>query len=112
MKRNGLLALLVLFGLMATALEAQPSRRPYPPTTGIEGRWYNAGDPRQPCYIEVLPGGFRGPRLLFTNERGEPSEGRFLSDGSRVIAYDWAGGLMAYLRGDTIEWQNGTIWTR
>jgi hypothetical protein len=111
MKRKTILALLVLLGLAVASLEAQPYRRPYPPTTGIEGRWFYAGDSRQPCYIETLPGGFRGPRLLFTNERGEQSEGRFLS-GNRVIAFDWAGGLSGEIRRDTIEWQNGTIWTR
>src|SRR5947209_2045096 len=90
MKRNALLAVVVLLGAALASLEAQT----YRPSAfaGVEGRWFYAGNPRQPCYIEAIPGGFRGPRLILTNERGEQSEGRLLSGGGRIIAYDWGGG--------------------
>ena len=114
MYRTWILALVVLAGAEACA-EAQRSYRLPAPAAfpSLEGQWFYAGDPRQPCYIDMETGGFRGPRLIFTNERGEQTEGRLLEDGRRVLAYNWGGGnLVGDVRRTTIEWRNGTTWTR
>jgi hypothetical protein len=114
MYRTWILALVVVAGTVACA-EAQGSYLPkaLPALASLEGQWFYAGDPRQPCYIEMDRGGFRGPRLIFTNERGEQTEGRLLEDGRRVLANNWGGGnLVGDVRRNTIEWRNGTTWTR
>jgi hypothetical protein len=51
--------------------------------------------------------------LLFINESGDRSSGRFL-DQNTVIATDWAGGLRGTLLdgGKSIRWANGTVWYR
>jgi hypothetical protein len=51
----------------------------------------------------------RGHRLLFINEWGSTSEGRFLSP-TLVQAYDWDHGLTGVLTHNGIEWANGTVW--
>jgi hypothetical protein len=75
-------------------------------SVGIEGRWFMAGDPRQPCFIQLDGRGF----LVLTNERGEQSRGRLLP-GGRIIADDW-GGLIGDVRGNEIFWRNGDRWAR
>ena len=53
-----------------------------------------------------------GRRLWFTNEFGDTSEGVFESQ-TRVRATKWEGGLGATIEnGNTIKWDNGTIWRR
>lgn len=54
-----------------------------------------------------------GQNLIFTNESGMTSKGRFLSKYS-VIADDWEGGLHGEVSADgrTITWSNGSVWTR
>jgi hypothetical protein len=109
MFRNTILAVALATGT-GTAASAYPAfpppRTPIP--AGIEGRWFMAGDPRQPCFIELVRG--RGPALVLTNERGEQSRGRLLP-GERIIADDW-GSLIGDVRGDEIFWRNGDRWTR
>ena len=106
MFRNTILAVALATGAGTTALAFPPSpREPIP--TEIEGRWFMSGDPRQPTYIELV----RGPFLLLTNERGEQSRGRILP-GSRIIADDWANGLIGDVRANEIFWRNGDRWAR
>ena len=106
--RNGAFALVVLVGSAAWS-QAQPYRGgwppPPPPAGDIRGAWYADGDPNQPCYVEVAPGG----RLFFTNENGDRSAGRILG-GGRVVADKWR--LPGQVQGDVIEWANGSHWTR
>ncbi len=51
--------------------------------------------------------------LVFTNERGNSSKGRFIDAGT-VIASAWEGGLIGVLQdgNSTIRWANGTAWYR
>lgn len=49
--------------------------------------------------------------LVFTNENGDSSRGKLLTD-SQLIATDWAGGLPAQYDDETINWANGTVWSR
>lgn len=82
-----------------------------PPTpinaaAGIEGAWLINGKPTS------IRRGNAG-NLIFTNEGGSVSNGRFI-DANTVIATDWAGGLRGSLQdgGNTIRWANGTVWVR
>lgn len=107
----------VLAAGAGAAASAQPFPRipPQPPALDINpsdlaGRWYNAGDPLKPCYIQVVPGPF-GPYLILTNEKGTQSRARFIRGGSRLVADDW-GGLVGRIRGDRIVWPDGNDWTR
>src|SRR5690348_18332822 len=47
--------------------------------------WYLEGDPNRPCRIDPR---FNPPGLVFINEMGETSRGRFLGP-RRVVAEDW-----------------------
>ena len=99
------------------AVTAQPSPRyPYPsvPTPApqpspVDGPWYFRGDPYQPCHVETVltP---RGPRLIFTNEKGTPAEGWLSRDGRRVTIPDW--NLTGSVRGNALVWPNGDFWGR
>jgi hypothetical protein len=98
------------------AVSAQPFPR-FPPQSppavnpnDLAGRWYNKGDPLEPCYIQVIPGPL-GPYLLLTNEKGTPSRARLIRGGTRLIADDW-GGLVGKIRGSRIVWPDGNDWTR
>jgi hypothetical protein len=50
-----------------------------------------------------------GDALVFINEHGNSSTGRFLSP-TQVVATQW-GGLVGNIVGNRIEWVNGTVWT-
>jgi hypothetical protein len=50
-----------------------------------------------------------GIDLRFTNERGDMSDGRFLSS-TEVVAVDW-GNLAAAIVGDDLQWDNGSVWS-
>jgi hypothetical protein len=105
--------LLLGFGDMATAFSPFPPRvPPVQQPVGLEGPWYYEGDPRFPCYVQIIPDP-REPRLIFTNEKGEQTEGIFIRGGTQVLAYGWGGGgLVGDLRHNAILWHNGTSWVR
>jgi hypothetical protein len=111
MYRNVILAALLLVG-SAAVTEAQYYGRPFPTARGgpVEGTWYYQGDPTAPCSVEVVPGPTGAPRLVLTNENGEQSRGRLLP-GGRLVADDW-GLLHGRVVGNTIRWENGTVWSR
>jgi hypothetical protein len=72
----------------------------------LEGTWYLNGERDKPCTIFSSRDG-----LQARNERGETSRlapGRYGS----IRARDWEGGLRGEVRRHTIEWANGTSWTR
>ncbi len=54
-----------------------------------------------------------GGNLVFTNQMGWKSKGRF-ADAATVIATEWENGLRGSLQdgGNTIRWANGTAWFR
>jgi hypothetical protein len=71
----------------------------------LQGRWYLNGDPSKPTTITV-----NGRRLEATNENGNTS--RLETDRSgNIRASDWRG-LRGSLKGNRIQWDNGTTWTR
>jgi hypothetical protein len=72
----------------------------------LEGTWYLNGERDKPCAIFSSRDG-----LQARNERGETSRlvhGRYGS----IRARDWEGGLRGDVRRQSIEWANGTTWTR
>ncbi len=71
----------------------------------LEGRWYMNGDRNKPAEIN---GDSRN--LQARNENGDTSRLEVDRNGT-VHASDWQG-LTGHLRGNTIEWDNGTTWTR
>ncbi len=68
----------------------------------LAGRWYKDG---HPCEIVSTRDGFEA-----RNERGGTS--RLVYDRDGVRALDWEGGLRGEIRGNRIDWANGTSWTR
>jgi hypothetical protein len=72
----------------------------------LEGTWYLNGERDKPCRIVATHEG-----LEARNERGEAS--RLVFDRYGYIrARDWEGGLQGEVRRQSIEWANGTTWTR
>ena len=71
----------------------------------LEGTWYLNGERDKPCEI-VSTGG----RFEARNERGDNSLLEY--DRGSIRARDWEGGLRGEVRGDRIEWANGTTWMR
>jgi hypothetical protein len=67
----------------------------------LQGRWYMDGDRNRPADIN-------GDQAR--NERGETSRLEVDRDGN-VHASDWQG-VRGHVRGNRIEWDNGTTWTR
>ena len=109
MVRTSVFALLVLVGLAGLSWANPNDWAPTPPQAyALQGRWYEEGNPNLPCFIQVMPTE-RG--LVFTNEKGEQSYGRFLWYGNRIVAHDW-GNLAGQVNGRVIRWANGTYWTR
>jgi hypothetical protein len=74
-------------------------------TRDLQGRWYMNGDPNQPTDIHR-----NGRTLEATNEKGQTSRLELDRRGD-VYASDWHG-LRGDVRGNRIEWSNGTTWTR
>ena len=67
----------------------------------LQGRWYMNGDPNKPTDIHM-----NGRRLEATNENGKTT--RLRRDGRGDIrASDWQG-VRGDVRGNRIEWSNGT----
>jgi len=74
----------------------------------IDGTWYRGGDHSLACYIRQ-----RGRNLRLTNESGATASGSF--DSRRHVTTNWSGttiGGTVVDRGDRINWDNGTFWTR
>jgi hypothetical protein len=72
----------------------------------LEGTWYLNGERDKPCEIVSTRGRFEAK-----NERGETSPLVYDRYGS-IRARDWENGLRGEIRGNKIEWANGTTWTR
>ena len=72
----------------------------------LEGTWYLNGERGKPCTIFSTRDG-----LQARNERGETSRLAYGRYGS-IQARDWEGGLRGDVRRHSIEWENGTTWTR
>jgi hypothetical protein len=95
-------AFLVVIGLFFSsclALDFIRERR-------LEDTWYLNGDRNKPAEIVGTRDGMEA-----RNDTGATSRLVFDRSGS-VRALDWEGGLRGEVRGDTILWANGTIWTR
>ncbi len=73
----------------------------------MNGLWHYAGNPWARCFIRQAPDG----RAVFTNEKGEQAYGRIVGDHLWVPGWG-GGGLEGQFEGDTIQWSNGTVWTR
>ena len=71
----------------------------------LQGRWYMNGDPNRPTDIHMS-----GRNLQATNENGQTTRLEMDRRGD-IYASDWQG-LRGDVRGDRIEWSNGTTWTR
>jgi hypothetical protein len=81
-------------------------------TPDLNGTWYLNGDENSPCRITQ-----RGPgnRALFINENGDRARGTVRGD--RIWVPDWdngrgGSGLAGRVRGNRIDWANGSTWTR
>lgn len=87
---------------------AQPPADPGSAAPDLAGTWYREGNTGLPASIRQS-----GNSLVFTNERGESSYGRFESKGV-IVALDWESGLRGRLNADRtrIDWGNGTSWSR
>jgi hypothetical protein len=72
----------------------------------LEGRWYLNGERDKPCMIVSTRDGFEA-----RNERGKATRLVYDRYGS-IRARDWEGGLHGEVRRQSIEWANGTTWTR
>ena len=71
----------------------------------LQGRWYLNGDPNKPTTITV-----NGRRLEATNENGNTSRLEMDRFGN-IRASDWRG-IRGSVKGNRIQWDNGTTWTR
>ena len=72
----------------------------------LEGTWYLNGDRDRPAEIVSSRRG-----LQARNEHGQNTRLEIDRRGD-VRALDWEGGLRGDVRGDRIDWENGTTWTR
>jgi hypothetical protein len=118
MKTKALISALIVSGVMAvphTVLSRDDfdynrrsdryDRWDHNDTRDLQGRWYMNGDPNQPTDIHR-----NGRTLEATNEKGQTSRLELDRRGD-VYASDWHG-LRGDVRGNRIEWSNGTTWTR
>jgi hypothetical protein len=71
----------------------------------LQGRWYMNGDPNKPTEINADRRG-----LEARNENGHTSRLEVDRKGN-IRALDWHG-IRGDLRGNRIQWDNGTTWTR
>jgi hypothetical protein len=71
----------------------------------LQGRWYMNGDPNKPTEIHM-----NGRKLEATNENGKTTRLEMDRRGD-IQASDWQG-LRGDVKGNRIEWSNGTTWTR
>jgi len=71
----------------------------------LQGRWYMNGDPNKPAEINADRRG-----LEARNEKGQTSRLEVDRNGN-IHALDWRG-TSGHVRGNRIEWDNGTTWTK
>lgn len=73
----------------------------------LAGCWVNARNNNLPCYVDQ-----RGSQLVFTNENGSTSLGRFIGPAT-FMAYQW-GNLRGWVGGDgnVIYWDGNGMWIR
>jgi len=71
-------------------------------SANIAGTWFING---QATNIQQT-----GDQLVFTNEKGQQSTGRFTSQ-TQIVADQW-NNLRGTVNGSTISWANNSIWTR
>jgi len=71
----------------------------------LVGKWYSNGERDKLVEIRSSRRG-----LQARNEHGATS--RLETRGNNVRALDWEGGLRGHIKRDTIEWANGSMWTR
>ena len=72
----------------------------------VEGTWYLNGDRDKRTEVVSTQDGYEA-----RNERGQTSRLEIGLGGS-IRARDWENGLRGTVRRDSIEWENGTRWTR
>jgi hypothetical protein len=103
---------LLCAGMIAAVLAApgvgiaQPYERGAPERRdSLAGKWYLNGERDKPVEISSSRRG-----LQATNENGDSS--RLERRGNNVRALDWEGGLQGNVKGDKIEWANGSTWMR
>lgn len=116
MKTNALLSAVVVTGLLAVPHVAV-SQTDYNRRSDwtdrwndndvrhLQGRWYLNGDPNKPTDIHM-----NGRRLEATNENGRTTRLEIDRRGD-IRASDWKG-VRGDIKGNRIEWSNGTTWTR
>lgn len=109
MKRMMLLTLVLLVSVVTARAEGPEER-----AQALRGPWYLGGNPKTRCEIRAF---VNSPALVFINERGERSDGRFVGR-DRVLAVDW-GNLTGVVEPDPlrspnqiIRWANSTVWSR
>ena len=109
MRQLKLLCAGVLAALLAafSVASAQPYGRGEPDRreANLLGKWYSNGERDKPVEVRTLRRG-----LQARNEHGATS--RLEMRGNNVRALDWEGGLRGHIKHDTIEWANGSMWTR
>jgi hypothetical protein len=72
----------------------------------VEGTWYLNGDRDKRTEIISTRDGYEA-----RNEHGQASRLE-IGLGGNIRARDWENGLRGTVRRDSIEWENGTRWTR
>jgi len=90
------------------ALAAAPPQGPMG-NSAFLGAWCAQGDPTKHCSVSG-----NGVLLNFTNENGDTSTGHFVGMSQNVVSADQWNFVQGTLSGDgrTINWSNGTYWTR
>ena len=84
-----------------------------PPRLTLAGQWRCS--PVPPCATGIATIKQNGDQLVFVNERGSRSDGKLLSNGANMIAYQWGqNGLhaVAGANDNSILWENKTRWDR
>jgi hypothetical protein len=84
---------------------AERSDRRDPDARDLQGTWYMNGDRNKRAEINR-----NGGELQAKNENGQPSRLEVDRRGN-VHAPQW-NGVTGHIRGNRIEWDNGTTWTR
>src|SRR5437667_4491921 len=83
-----------------------PQYQPGLTAQDLAGRWFMSGDEDQPCFIKASR--TAPDRATFVNENGDEAPGYVR--GNRVIVPKWH--LEGRFDGDSIRWDNRSVWTR